>query len=1475
MESVEETDAYCAFSSHAVLPEPILALQTVRGSAAPSMGGKLFLQGSCVRLVTAPELCGWLSGDLDMRRRATPIFSWVTFVILLLSPAAPAAGAAAGTGQGWLPGFGNPISVPGTLGEPTCGLVFQNALIVAGQLDEICGTPVGVLARYDGASWTAYADGLGAPPQCLVEYQGELIAGGTFQSAGDQAASYVAAWNGTSWRGLGAGLSGGTGGGVSTLCVYNGELIAAGDFSTADGLSANCIARWDGTAWSPLGAGLGGRMDTQVFALAVFDGDLIAGGRFAWAGGQVIPFIARWDGASWLPLGSGVDETVRALAVVGESLIAGGDFVTAGGMAAAHVARWDGVSWGPMGNGLGVQAGGQTVNGFAEFEGDLFAGGSFADAVEPDVVNIARWDAGQGIWRSVGAGLDGRASFLTTFDGSLFVCGGFARAGAAPAQNIARWVGGWTALCSPPAGNGFDGSVHALAVFQGDVIAGGEFARAGGMDSPYITRLEDSTWQPVGTQGPTGPVQRLWAGSEALLAMGAFPMEGTPGFAAVGFWNLPNYPDTWQWSFLFDPNSPPNPPFTCSDQDVTAITYYRDRNYIGWHCADTGEMLIRAGLRHDSSPWFAVLGDQKRVNAFAIYRDRLIVGGSFLSVNGVSAKGVAAWNDTVWSALGEGIEPAQRSATVYCLAVIGDTLYAGGRFLQAGTHVVNNIARWDGERWLPMGAVPGCDGIVRAMANVHGNLIVAGDFRHAGGAEARSIAQWDGHSWSPLGSGIEGFVESLAFDGTTLYAGGSFLLAGGLPSHYIAAWTPEIQSETCAFPKLTEGEERVRAIPLRNPSDDAVTLTLMGGPEISPFSFPASFIDSLQAGIPMAPHSAIQARVLFTPAGPGAFERRLRFLLSPIGREISVDVSGSARELEMTWTSRELYEPLFHIAGGDSVYVEMTLPESVTVERMDLSFREGGARGYERMAMPRWSGEGSADRYASYVPARMTGARGLEFYVKAANGLVTKQIGDSLSPIRMRVDLPDLVFPETQPAESYRLISVPLQLPDAWIKVVLGDNLGESDPTRWRMFSYDPDTSRYRDLSAGEEVLRQGQGYWLISRNEVTLDTGPIGGTSTPNDSSYAMAIAPGWNLIGNPFAFPVPWDSVEVVAGRSLVERPVAWNGQEYAPDVSVLSPFVGYWLYNQAAGPITLRIPPREATTIDKGGQILREGESLRGAPQNAEGEWTIRIGAAVPRRLDSYNYAGMRRGARDGVDPQDRTEPPFSPGDAISLYFPSPGNVGGCRRLSTDMRGPIDARVSDPDAGLDSVGLCWPFDVAKTFVAGNEGDRVTLSFEMTGDLPADLSALVLDRDLGKRIVPTAGETYDFDLGVRDYVRDPASSRFVLLVGSREFIEEEGAGQIALPVATRLYPPSSNPCRGAMTIRFDLAATARIQIGIYDPSGARVRTLWDGERPAGHNQLTWDGRGDRGRPLASGTYFIRLEAGAAAQTRKIVLIH
>src|SRR5205085_1017099 len=84
------------------------------------------------------------------------------------------------------------------------------------------------------------------------------------------------------------------------------------------------------------------------------------------------------------------------------------------------------------------------------------------------------------------------------------------------------------------------------------------------------------------------------------------------------------------------------------------------------------------------------------------------------------------------------------------------------------------------------------------------------------------------------------------------------------------------------------------------------------------------------------------------------------------------------------------------------------------------------------------------------------------------------------------------------------------------------------------------------------------------------------------------------------------------------------------------------------------------------------------------------------------------------------------------------------------------------------------------------------------------------------------------------------------------------------APPLRTALQPNVPNPFNPTTLIRFDSGGTAAQSVGLhlFDVRGARVRTLLARRLVPGHYDVTWDGRNEAGRPVASGVYFYRLTA-------------
>jgi hypothetical protein len=81
-------------------------------------------------------------------------------------------------------------------------------------------------------------------------------------------------------------------------------------------------------------------------------------------------------------------------------------------------------------------------------------------------------------------------------------------------------------------------------------------------------------------------------------------------------------------------------------------------------------------------------------------------------------------------------------------------------------------------------------------------------------------------------------------------------------------------------------------------------------------------------------------------------------------------------------------------------------------------------------------------------------------------------------------------------------------------------------------------------------------------------------------------------------------------------------------------------------------------------------------------------------------------------------------------------------------------------------------------------------------------------------------------------------------------------------------------NPFNPRTELRLTLAAEARVLSAIHDRRGRRVALLHDGPLPAGTTRWVFEGRDDRGRPLASGVYLWRVDTRGTRASRSLTLV-
>jgi len=83
--------------------------------------------------------------------------------------------------------------------------------------------------------------------------------------------------------------------------------------------------------------------------------------------------------------------------------------------------------------------------------------------------------------------------------------------------------------------------------------------------------------------------------------------------------------------------------------------------------------------------------------------------------------------------------------------------------------------------------------------------------------------------------------------------------------------------------------------------------------------------------------------------------------------------------------------------------------------------------------------------------------------------------------------------------------------------------------------------------------------------------------------------------------------------------------------------------------------------------------------------------------------------------------------------------------------------------------------------------------------------------------------------------------------------------------------YP---NPFNALTTIRFQLQETGHVTIKIYTALGHRIRTLLDLKKPPGNYSVSWNGKDDTGKTVASGIYIYQMKTGEFLQKRKLVIL-
>lgn len=510
------------------------------------------------------------------------------------------------------------------------------------------------------------------------------------------------------------------------------------------------------------------------------NGDLVIGGAFFQLGGNPkASGVARWDGTAWQGFGAGLTGSVNALVVTpGGDIVVGGDFLNAGGnLNATGIARWDGAAWQALGAGVANMDSQGDFDGSIyalaiAANGDIVAGGSFYDAGNnPAADYLARWNGVD--WRPFSGGPTAAVYALAvTPNGDLLAGGDFTDAGGNPAADyVARWTGtGWQAL-----GGGLNAHVAAIGLASnGEVLVGGRFDNAGGdPNADKVARWTGTSWQPLGAGLNSHVLCLAVAANGDVLVGGDFTdAGGAPAADRVARWRG----GAWQavgpglngrvLALATAPNG---------EVVVGGTFYYVD-----------GNRSILALTRWDGAAWCAFRTtnwnglDGLITTVIAAPNGDVYVSGGFNDASGnPAADNIARWDGVCWQPLGSGLPNGVFSSA---LAPNGDII--------AVTEVVDStrqlklaVMRWNGTVWQQLGTNRP-NGMANVVVTPTGDIVVGG-----GGYLTGWVHRWTGTGWQSMGAGFNSWVNHLA-----VAANGEVLACGDFAGRVVrwtgTAWQP-------------------------------------------------------------------------------------------------------------------------------------------------------------------------------------------------------------------------------------------------------------------------------------------------------------------------------------------------------------------------------------------------------------------------------------------------------------------------------------------------------------------------------------------------------------------------------------------------------------------------------------------------------------------------------------------------------------
>jgi hypothetical protein len=428
------------------------------------------------------------------------------------------------------------------------------------------------------------------------------------------------------------------------------------------------------------------------------------------------------------------------------------------------------------------------------------------------ITSPVRAESASGVWSSkfpTPPGANGIVYTMTTYGTNLIVAGEFTRIADIQARHIAKFDGQtWSEF-----GGGVEltnsSVVYCTAVDGTNLYIGGIFSKVGGVPANSIAKWAGDHWEALG-DGLTGDtmfnsvpwVSALYlSGTNNLYAGGAFVKAGSTQAFHIGRW------DGSQWHALDQGVYLPtdsHEPGTLPPGRVNAITGDGTNIYVGGMFLKAGGVNTTNLALWNGSAWQSIgstsdgqsawLWDGERisgiVNSLAFYDNHLFVVGDFSRIAGLAITNIARWQNGAWDT------PLSVNGPISVGQIANNDLYITGNFDRAedadNSIAAINVVKFHGDSLIAVDAPLADQERIYSLQNYNGSLYVGGWFGHIGAVSAGGIARLDDIGWHALSgrpsNSPHGRVNSIASDGTNIYAAGPFSLDGEGAVARVARW---------------------------------------------------------------------------------------------------------------------------------------------------------------------------------------------------------------------------------------------------------------------------------------------------------------------------------------------------------------------------------------------------------------------------------------------------------------------------------------------------------------------------------------------------------------------------------------------------------------------------------------------------------------------------------------------------------------